>query len=216
MRQHVNPLSRFFQLHLELPEPAELFADGKLPIHLDIGSARGKFLLKIASIETDWNFLGVEIRSALVDSAEKERKELDLENLRFLYCNANVSLENWFRSLENGQLQRVSIQFPDPWFKKRHQKRRVLSPPFLFTLASALSPNSELFIQSDVLPVINSMVEVVENTGLFERVSNPPTLWLANSPYKVSTEREEYVVNKGLPIYRTLFIRNNQAVLSIR
>ena len=48
MRQHVNPLSRFFQIKKDLPSPNELFANIDLPIHLDIGSARGGFLLKLA------------------------------------------------------------------------------------------------------------------------------------------------------------------------
>ena len=69
MRQHVNPLSRFFQLPLELPEPHELFEHPSRPLHLDIGSARGKFLLSMASCKPEWNFLGVEIRRPLVITA---------------------------------------------------------------------------------------------------------------------------------------------------
>ena len=73
MRQHVNPLSRFFQIEKELPAPNELFENIDLPIHLDIGCARGKFLLQMASTHKDWNFLGMEIREPLVIAAEKER-----------------------------------------------------------------------------------------------------------------------------------------------
>jgi len=65
MRQHVNPLSRFFQLPRELPAPEVLFGDPSLPIHLDIGSARGRFLLDLAAVQPHWNHLGVEIRLAL-------------------------------------------------------------------------------------------------------------------------------------------------------
>ena len=95
MRQHVNPLSRYFQLPLELPSPENLFANSKLPIHLDIGSARGKFLLSMASLKPGFNHLGVEIRKPLVIAAERERVTLGLENLKFVFCNANISLENW-------------------------------------------------------------------------------------------------------------------------
>jgi tRNA (guanine-N7-)-methyltransferase len=123
VRQHVNPLSRFFQLPLELPAPADLFADPSQPIHLDIGCARGRFLLALAPERPGVNHLGVEIRRALVQAAEADRQAQALENLRFLFCNANVSLQAWLAALPAGQLELVSIQFPDPWFKKKHHKR---------------------------------------------------------------------------------------------
>ncbi|ABX08195.1 tRNA (guanosine(46)-N7)-methyltransferase TrmB [Prochlorococcus marinus] len=210
MRQHVNPLSRFFQVELELPEPNELFLDGSLPIHLDIGSAKGKFLIKFASLEKQWNFLGVDIRNSLVQAAEKERKELGLENLNFLFCNANVSLIKWLRSLKKGQLKRVSIQFPDPWFKKRHQKRRVLNTSLLMALASALGTGSQLFIQSDVLPVINSMIDIIERSECFESINPGPEIWLKNNPFQLSTEREEYAISRELTVYRALFYRTEK------
>ena len=59
VRQHVNPLSRFFQLPLELPPPAELFSTPALPLHLDIGCARGGFLLALAQQQPGVNHLGV-------------------------------------------------------------------------------------------------------------------------------------------------------------
>ena len=138
MRQHVNPLSHFFQLPLELPSPDQLFENSDLPIHLDIGSARGRFLLSMAHLKPNWNYLGVEIRRPLVISAEQSRNELGLKNLRFLFCNANVSLENWLISLPSERLKRVSIQFPDPWLKKKHHKRKILQPRLLIELAVIL------------------------------------------------------------------------------
>ena len=131
VRQHVNPLSRFFQLPLELPAPAALFADPTQPIHLDIGCARGRFLLALAPLQPQGNHLGVEIRRGLVAAAEAERIDRGLGNLSFLFCNANISLEAWLSALPVGQLELVSIQFPDPWFKKKHHKRRVLQPALL-------------------------------------------------------------------------------------
>ncbi len=209
MRQHVNPLSSFFQRQLILPATHELFVDPNLPIHLDIGSARGLFLLKFAQIEKKWNFLGVDIRSSLVDKAESDKDILELENLKFLFCNANVSLERWLKDLREGQLQRVSIQFPDPWFKKRHEKRRVLTESFLFSLAKALNPGSQLFIQSDVLPLINSMVKLVVLSGYFDGFGMDNLGYIENNPYAISSEREIYALNNSLTIYRHLFIRNH-------
>ena len=127
MRQHVNPLSQFFQLPLSLPSKSILFKDSHYPIHLDIGSAKGEFLIQLALKFPKWNFLGLEIRETLVSSSERKRNKLELQNLKFLYCNVNVSLEEWLSDLNYGQLKRVSIQFPDPWFKRKHIKRRVLN-----------------------------------------------------------------------------------------
>ncbi|MEC7248363.1 MAG: tRNA (guanosine(46)-N7)-methyltransferase TrmB, partial [Cyanobacteriota bacterium] len=73
MRQHVNPLSRFFQLPLELPRPDLLFDDPKRPLHLDIGCARGLCLLELSDLRPDWNHLGVEIRRPLVLAAQRDR-----------------------------------------------------------------------------------------------------------------------------------------------
>ena len=84
VRQHVNPLSRFFQLERSLPPPGELFANPAQPIQLDIGCARGRFLLALAQQQAGSNHLGVEIRRPLVDAAEADRQRLALSNLHYL------------------------------------------------------------------------------------------------------------------------------------
>ena len=208
VRQHVNPLSRFFQLPLALPEPTELFSNAALPIHLDIGCARGRFLLALAQQHTDVNHLGVEIRRPLVKAAEADRQALGLGNLHYLFCNANISLEAWLSSLPPGQLDLVSIQFPDPWFKKKHHKRRVLQPALLRAIAAALQPGKHFFIQSDVLAVIEPMVAVSEASGCFNRPEGDALPWRASNPLPVPTERETYVLDQGLPVYRVLYERN--------
>ncbi|TCD58302.1 tRNA (guanosine(46)-N7)-methyltransferase TrmB [Synechococcus sp. BS55D] len=210
MRQHVNPLSRFFQLPRELPGPTELFDDPLQPIHLDIGCARGRFLLDLAAVQPHWNHLGLEIRRPLVDAAQRECQQLELGNLHFLFCNANVSLEGWLGALASDRLQRVSIQFPDPWFKKRHRKRRVLQPSLLLAIAAALAPGRELFLQSDVLEVIEPMVQLTELSGVFSRPPEDERPWRGDNPLPVATERERYVLAQDLPIYRALFRRNDR------
>jgi tRNA (guanine-N7-)-methyltransferase len=208
VRQHVNPLSRFYQLPRPLPEPAALFTDAELPLHLDIGAARGRFLLAMAQGEPDWNHLGVEIRRPLVDAAEADRQALQLQNLHYLFCNANISLEGWLAALPPGLLQRVTIQFPDPWFKKKHHKRRVLQPELLLAIAAALAEDTALFVQSDVLAVIEPMVAVIEASGCFERPDGDARPWRAANPLPVPTERERHVLAQGLPVYRVLYARN--------
>lgn len=208
VRQHVNPLSRFFQLPLELPAPEALFSDASLPIHLDIGCARGRFLLALAQQQPALNHLGVEIRRPLVQAAEADRQALALGNLHYLFCNANVSLQAWLAALPAGQLDLVSIQFPDPWFKKKHHKRRVLQPALLLAIAAALAPGKRFFIQSDVPAVIDPMVALTEACGCFSRPAIDAQPWRASNPLPVPTERETYVLNQGLPVYRVLYERN--------
>jgi tRNA (guanine-N7-)-methyltransferase len=208
VRQHVNPLSRFYQQPLRLPPPEQLFPQPERPIHLDIGAARGRFLLAIAQREPQRNYLGVEIRRVLVEAAEADRQALRLEHLRYLFCNANVSLQHWLEQLPTGQLERVTLQFPDPWFKTKHHKRRVLQPDLLLALATALAPGRELFLQSDVLAVIEPMVALVEASGCFDRPPDDERPWRSSNPLPVPTEREAYVLTRGLPVFRVLYRRN--------
>ena len=71
VHQHVNPLLPHYRQTPEPIDPASIFADPSLPLHLDIGCARGRFILKMAESEPGWNFLGVEIREPLVEEANR-------------------------------------------------------------------------------------------------------------------------------------------------
>jgi tRNA (guanine-N7-)-methyltransferase len=185
-------------------------------VHLDIGCARGRFLLALAQQQPELNHLGVEIRRALVAAAEADRQQLGLGNLHYLFCNANISVEGWLTALAPGQLDLVSIQFPDPWFKKRHHKRRVLQPALLLAIAAALEPGKRLFMQSDILDVIEPMVAVTEASGCFSRPATDARPWRATNPLPVPTERETYVLEQGLPVYRVLYERNETPLPSLQ
>jgi tRNA (guanine-N7-)-methyltransferase len=209
VRQHVNPLSRYHQLLRALPPPAGLFGDPSLPLHLDIGAARGRFLKAMAERHLQRNHLGLEIRRPLVKAAEADRLAAGLSNLSYLFANVNVSLPPWLAALPPDSLRLVTLQFPDPWFKKKHHKRRVLQPALLLALAEALSEGRELFLQSDVAAVIEPQVALVEASGCFERPpADAPHPWLATNPLPVPTERETHVLARGLPVFRVLYRRN--------
>ena len=214
MRQHVNPLSRFFQLPLSLPSNSILFKKSHYPIHLDIGSAKGEFLIELASNYPNWNFLGLEIREPLVSSSERKREQLGLQNLKFLYCNVNISLDEWLTGLDLYQLRRVSIQFPDPCFKRKHIKRRVFNKSLLSSIARNMSQGGELFIQSDVFKLIEYMSKVIDDSFYFERKIVKGLKWLEENPYEVSTDRELFVLKQNLPIYRAMYIRNSAIFIS--
>ena len=209
MRQHVNPLSQFFQLPLSLPSKNILFEKSHYPIHLDIGSAKGEFLIELATKYPDWNFVGLEIREPLVSLCEKKRRKLELTNLKFLFCNVNVSLDEWLSDLDFGQLKRVSIQFPDPWFKRKHFKRRVLKTNILNSIAKAMSKDGEIFIQSDILKLIEYMTNTIDKNRYFNRKYLGDLKFIDENPYSVKTDREIFSLKKNLLIYRAMYIRNS-------
>ncbi len=204
VREHVNPLAIKYQTPSSVPDWSLIYPDFSKPLHLDIGCARGKFLLDMAGQSSDWNFLGLEIREPLVIQANEYRDEAELRNLHYLFCNANNSLRPLLGAIPEGMLQRVSIQFPDPWFKKRHQKRRVVQEPLVRDLADLMPVGAQLFIQSDVLPVAEQMRDRFQAAPEF-RLTSPD--WLAVNPMPVPTERELSTLQYGEPVYRLLFDR---------
>jgi len=83
-----------------------------------------------AALHEDINVLGLEIRDALVVSANRRRREVGLDNCFFLFSNANVDTRNICGEVADfAKIRSFSIQFPDPHFKKRNHKRRVVSLP---------------------------------------------------------------------------------------
>lgn len=204
VRQHVNPLGIRYQTPINPIDWENIYVDTNQPLLLDIGCARGQFLMEMAQLEPKCNFLGLEIREPLVEAANKMRSELGLKNLHYIFCNANNSLKPLLSSLPKGILQRVTIQFPDPWFKNRHAKRRVAQPELVAELADYLAPGGTVFLQSDVKFVAVEMCERFDENSAFHRQSEE---WLAENPLPVATERELFTLEKDEPVYRAVFTR---------
>jgi tRNA (guanine-N7-)-methyltransferase len=202
VRQHVNPLSRQHQAPIAPPDWQAIFANPAQPLHLDIGCARGQFLLEMAQVQPDWNFLGIEIRDPLVEIANQLRAQQQLHNLHYIAGNINVSLSTL--NLPD-TLQRVTIQFPDPWFKQRHRKRRVVHPQFVQELAEVLSSGGVVVLQSDVLAIAKQMEMVFRNSSAF--IKQHAEDWLTESPFPIQTEREQMTLSQNKPVYRCCFQR---------
>ncbi|MBD2113177.1 tRNA (guanosine(46)-N7)-methyltransferase TrmB [Nodosilinea sp. FACHB-141] len=205
VRQHVNPLSGKYQAPVEVPAWETVFANAQQPLHIDIGCGKGVFLLQMAQLQPEWNFLGLEIRKPVVESAQKRQQETGLTNLHFMYCNVNISLRGLLESWgDQNPLQQVSIQFPDPWFKKRHQKRRVLQPDLVSTIAEFLPSGGRLVVQSDVEEVAVDMCDRIAENPHFLRQGED---WLPQSPFPAQTDRERVTLEQGLPVHRAIFTR---------
>ncbi|MCY7345389.1 MAG: tRNA (guanosine(46)-N7)-methyltransferase TrmB [Pyrinomonadaceae bacterium] len=201
VHQHVNPLSPFYRF---TPPPIRLesiFARPHLPMHLDIGCARGRFILKMAEIFPEQNFLGVEIREPLVNEANRLARENNLTNLHYEFTNATYALDRLMTELPADILQTVTIQFPDPWFKRKHAKRRMVDKVLVETVARHLPSSGKIFIQTDV----DSLAE--EMFALFRENADLREIEIEENPFAVKTERETAVEEKDLPIYRTTFVK---------
>ena len=199
IHQHVNPLSPFYQF---TPQPIaieKIFADPKLPLHLDIGCGRGRFVLKMAQQFPERNFLGAEIREPLVTEANRLARENDLTNLHYEFNNATYSLKELLENLPAEVLHAVTIQFPDPWYKKKHAKRRMVSANLVQTVVRHLSVQGKIFIQTDVDFLAEEMFEIFRDNSSLREVE------ISENPFPVKTEREIAVEEKNLPIYRAMF-----------
>ena len=199
VHQHVNPLSPFYVFEPEPIELEKIFADPELPLHLDVGCARGRFILKMAETEKTQNFLGVEIREPLVTEGNRIAKEKNLDNLHYEFCNAMLALGKLLEKLPENILQTVTIQFPDPWFKKKHAKRRMVNAELVETIKNHLAGSGKIFVQTDIEFLSEEMFVLFEEK--FERVE------ISENPFPVKTERETAVEEKNLPIYRAIFVK---------
>lgn len=206
VRQHVNPLARKFKFDVVPPDWQEIYQTVSQPLHVDIGCGRGRFLWKLAQIESDWNFLGLEIRRPLVEEANQWRDEKGLNNLHYLFCNANFALGSLLRSLPDGVLKRVSILFPDPWFKNKHQRRRVVQPELVEELSKFMVVGGAVFLYSDVQVVAEEMRDRFLEHPQFQIQTEE---WLPNNPLPVASEREIATLSRGEPVYRTIFERRS-------
>ena len=203
IRQHVNPLCSKYQKNINTPDWHQIYANPHQPLHLDIGCARGRFILQMAQLQPQINFLGIEIREPLVTEANSIRDDLALTNLHYLFCNINVSLATLLQSLPVGVLQYVTIQFPDPWFKKKHLKRRIVQPELVNILAHYLPNTAQVFLQSDVEEVAVAMVNLFQENSSFHKQHQET--WLSTNPFPLATEREIATLSHNQPVYRALF-----------
>ncbi|KAL6621334.1 hypothetical protein ACP70R_033766 [Stipagrostis hirtigluma subsp. patula] len=194
----------------EPPEWKDVFEDPLLPLMVDIGCGSGRFLIWLAKNSGEKrNYLGLEIRQK---RTQFWVNELGLRNIYFLFANATVSFERIVSSYP-GPLSLVSILCPDPHFKKRHHKRRVLQPPLVDSIVKNLSLGGRVLIQSDVLEVAADMRERFDGySGVFEHVDGVDKAlqcdnegWLLDNPMGIRTEREIHAELEGATIYRRMY-----------
>eukprot|EP01018_Ginkgo_biloba_P007779 Gb_18434 [translate_table: standard] len=155
--------------------------------------------------------MGLEIRHKLVERSQCWVKELALTNIHFMVANATVSFGTLVSSYP-GPLTCVSILCPDPHFKKRHHKRRILQRPLVDAIINNLARGGKILMQSDVHEVAIDMRQHFDPCfDLLEHVDiHHPNLcdddgWILENPMGIRTEREIHAQSEGAKIYRRMY-----------
>ncbi|KAI5057643.1 hypothetical protein GOP47_0027658 [Adiantum capillus-veneris] len=213
IRQHVNPLRAEHMVPVSPPNWDDVFLDPSLPLTVDIGSGSGRFIMMLARQNLNsCNYLGLEIRHQLVSRANRWATELELNNLHFVFANATVSF-GLILSTYPGPLKLVTISCPDPHFKARHHKRRIVQMQLVDSIINALAPGGQVFLQSDVKEVAEDMrrqFNAKVGALLVDELQANPSLydldgWLLDNPVGIRSEREIHAIARGGQMYRHLY-----------
>jgi len=177
---------------------------GDGPLELEIGFGRGAFLLGRAVAAPESRVIGVEIKSKWAHIVEQRRITLGLGNARAFGADIREVLP---RFRPDASLARVFVHFPDPWWKKRHAKRRVLEDSLLGEVARLLTPGTgELFVQTDVDDRAHELVALLREHGAY-RLSGDASGLVSDNTYGARSNREARAALDGLPVYRVLAVR---------
>ncbi len=139
------------------------------PLLLEIGFGNGEHLAQFAQQHPDWGCVGAEVHAPGVGALLLRAEELELQNLRIVHSD----VVPWLRALPAGLFAMIVIQFPDPWPKKRHHKRRLIQSEFVQILQHILRPGGELQLATDWEPYAQQMLQVVEAEPGWHNLAGP-------------------------------------------
>lgn len=203
VRQHVNPLGAQY---LEARAEPIAVPEGYTRVEVELGCADAKFSFELAQRHPDWFVVGLEIREPLVDLNRERAARAGLGNLVFGYVNLNVDLDHVFGA---ASVDRFHLLFPDPWFKPRHQKRRVVEPGMLEVVARSLRAGGELHFASDVYELaLAAMVELEGPDADALGFRNLAGEWCfdRHNPCDASSRREDTTLARGQRVWRMRYI----------
>jgi tRNA (guanine-N7-)-methyltransferase len=199
VRQHVNPLgAQYLEARAE-PIAAQPQAER---VEVELGCADAKFSFELAARHPSWYVVGLEIREALVERNRERAHREGWSNLAFGYVNINVDLERVFAP---ASVDRFHLLFPDPWFKARHRKRRVVEPQMLEVVARQLRPGGELHFASDVFELaLDAMAELEgpEAAALGFRNLEGEWSFARQNPCRACSRREDTTRKRGQRVWR--------------
>ena len=195
---HYNPFN--VREPSERPDWREIFVDNR-PLDLEIGFSTGHWLLQYAKTFPERDIVGLEIRSKFIEYARRKIAAENLPNAYVLQANANTALKELFAPQS---LSRAVIMFPDPWYKPRHLKRRVVTPGFLTGLAECLRPGAEVHIATDRQGLAEDMLADLMSAPEYR---NKYADYAPQNFPGIVTDIERYNIERGKRIYRLVFVR---------
>ncbi|MEW5321020.1 tRNA (guanosine(46)-N7)-methyltransferase TrmB [Geobacillus thermoleovorans] len=179
----------------------ELFGNDR-PIHIEIGTGKGKFITEMGRLHSDVNFIGIELYPSVLVSALDKLIESELSNVKLLNANAK-DLTAFFA---DGEVSRIYLNFSDPWPKKRHEKRRLTHRGFLALYDRILAEDGDVHLKTDNQSFFEySLVSLSQYGFVLESVQLD--LHQSGITDNVMTEYEEKFSAKGNRIYRCEAVR---------
>lgn len=167
------------------------------PLHLEVGSGKGRFLIEMAKAHPHINYIAMELQTSVIISILEQQLEEQLPNLMILHGHGG-DLTEYF---EPGEVSRIYLNFCDPWPKKRHAKRRLTSSKFLKEYHTILNEEGDIHFKTDNMHLFEYSIASMSQYGMTFR-----QIWLdlhdSNFGGNIMTEYEEKFSNKGQPIYR--------------
>jgi len=184
-------------------DPRELLGDAVGSMELEIGPGRGWFMLERLEVEPTVGLIGLEIRRKWASIVDERLRRRGLGGRGRVFAeDARWALPR----IADASLTVAYVHFPDPWWKKRHLKRLVITEELLIEVARVLKPGGELFVQTDVAERAGMYQRVVDGTGRFE--PGPQGAQVAQNPFGARSPRERRATEDGLPVYRLLYRRS--------
>lgn len=176
----------------------------KAPLHIEIGMGKGQFIIGMAKAHTDINYIGIEkYTSVLLRAVQKmEAEETPLDTLRFLCFNA----EDIAEIFAPGEVDRIYLNFSDPWPKDRHAKRRLTSSAFLDRYDQILAKGGHIEFKTDNRDLFDFSVEEINASSTWQiqaltyDLHNDTSMNAGN----IMTEYEEKFSSKGNPICKLI------------
>lgn len=164
------------------------------PVEVEFGCGTGRFILDSATRRPDVNFLGVEVAGKWFRLVAKRILKRRLTNVRLLQADARDVAKTMIppESVEN-----YYIQFPDPWPKKRHHKRRIFQPEFCGLLKNGLKPGGHVHIMTDVDYYFDYIVRNMDGFSQLVKLDKVP-----DDPERIITNYEEKALTQNVPIYK--------------
>ncbi len=174
------------------------------PVILEIGFGNGASLLQMAQCAPEKNFIGVEVHRPGVGKLINDAQQLGVKNIK-VFCDD--AIEVLARNIADSSLDGVQLFFPDPWHKKRHNKRRIVQPEFAQTIRFKLKPGGYFHMATDWEPYAQYMLEVMSAAEGFVNQAGEGQ-YAPKPDYRPNTKFEQRGERLGHGVWDLVFIRN--------